>query len=386
MEKKIYLNAVIFLALVSFAIAAGAAISGLNLVSPADDAWSADSTPDFTFNAASSINLTDISCILYIGGVENGTNSSVFNATDTTITSSALAEGDYQWYINCTDAEGTTQGAERTITIGDTAASSTLSSPSAGYNTSSTNISFNCTSSDNNGLANVTLYGNWSAWHANETTDISGTSNTSNFSNKTIEEGMYAWNCYSCDSDDNCSFASSNRTVLIDTHNPVVSARTPADEAEDGEGSVSFVFNVSDNSSIKNCSLYIDDEMDTTDTSISKDTNQTISISLTQGDYEWYVKCYDYSGNSGRSGDRDLSITEEDDDDDDGGGSSGGSSSEDEDTVTGSAATFKAGDLSTIKTKSIANAMKDDKIEFVLMNENHTITIGAVSSNSTTFE
>jgi hypothetical protein len=93
-----------------------------------------------------------------------------------------------------------------------------LNSPLNAANYSNTSVTFNCTVSDDVNLTNVTLYGNWSGWHANST-------NTSNINasyifTNILVAGSYAWNCYACDNASNCSYATTNRTFTIDITAP----------------------------------------------------------------------------------------------------------------------------------------------------------------------
>jgi len=76
-------------------------------------------------------------------------------------------------------------------------------------------VYFNCSMSDSgDGLKNVTLYGNWSGWKANETKTVTGADNLSNFT-IIINEGIYRWNCYACDQAGNCGFSETNYTFII---------------------------------------------------------------------------------------------------------------------------------------------------------------------------
>lgn len=382
MERRIYLNAFVIFALIALVSIVGAAITNYTLTSPSDNARTADNTPDFNFTAVSDVNDT-FSCEISMNSTGRGVNSSVLNNTATIITAnSTLAEGVYVWHVECTDAGNMVVSSNKTLTIDNASASSTLNSPEGFYNSSSLNITFNCTSADTLGLANVTLYGNWSAgWNANESKNVSGTSNTSTFSKLMADEGKYVWSCYSCDAGNNCSFAS-NRTFLVDHTDPDVISKSPVDEDEVEEGSTEFVFNVTDGYDVKNCSLFLNDEIASTDTSITENANQTISKSITEDDYEWYIGCWDYSGNYDESSTRDLAVTG----DDDGGGGSGGDSSESGWQTATVSVTFTLGNMSAEKTKSIANVLKNDSIKFSFLNENHTITVKSISANSTTIE
>jgi len=57
-----------------------------------------------------------------------------------------------------------------------------------------TNINFNCSTTDNKELINITLYGNWTGtWHANQTKTISGTSNLTTFEVNLTDKQTYEW-------------------------------------------------------------------------------------------------------------------------------------------------------------------------------------------------
>jgi len=87
-------------------------------LSPANLTQTLNTAPDFTFISYSDKNST-YSCTLYIDDTPYGTNSSVQNNTETTITANAsLSSGDHIWYINCTDSEGTYKSKVRIIGIG----------------------------------------------------------------------------------------------------------------------------------------------------------------------------------------------------------------------------------------------------------------------------
>ncbi len=95
-----------------------------------------------------------------------------------------------------------------------------LNSPQNNAVLSSTSITFNCTAYDDLNLTNITLYGNWSGWHANET-NSSPKNNTATLFVKNLGEGIYLWNCEACDNASLCSF-DANRTLIIDITPPVI--------------------------------------------------------------------------------------------------------------------------------------------------------------------
>ncbi|MFH8093175.1 MAG: LamG-like jellyroll fold domain-containing protein [Candidatus Aenigmatarchaeota archaeon] len=106
----------------------------------------------------------------------------------------------------------------------------TLNSPKNDTGTRNTTITFNCSAIDYGGLANATLYVNFSgSWQANGTNNISGTSNSTTFT-RTLQEGNYVWNCYACDASNNCSFASTNFSLIVDTTLPMPFFVSPTPE------------------------------------------------------------------------------------------------------------------------------------------------------------
>jgi len=84
-------------------------------------------------------------------------------------------------------------------------------------NATTATITFNCSASSNSNLTNITLYGNWSGWHANETQNVSGNFSYATFS-KELPQGTYIWNCQACDDIFGCVFAESNYTFIIEPY------------------------------------------------------------------------------------------------------------------------------------------------------------------------
>ena len=112
--KKISLILPIFLLL--FVGLANASITYTSQ-SPVNMAQTLDTTPDFKFTPVSTVNAT-FDCTLFVDNVAYGSTTAT-NNTETTITANdTLSSGDHNWYINCTDSDGTFQSEVRTIGIG----------------------------------------------------------------------------------------------------------------------------------------------------------------------------------------------------------------------------------------------------------------------------
>ena len=114
-------------------------------------------------------------------------------------------------------------------------------------NTNSTaSVTFNC--SVEMAVANITnisLYTNESGtWEMkNQTLGLTGVVNNSQWT-RTMTEGNYFWTCYACDGDGDCAFASTNRTLTIDTTPPTVSVQSPPSNSLSGELGASEELNV----------------------------------------------------------------------------------------------------------------------------------------------
>ncbi len=88
-------------------------------------------------------------------------------------------------------------------------------------------VEFNCSVSDLDGnLANATLYGNWSGWHANETVSVAGFNDSAVFT-KTLQEGFYKWNCVIKDDLSVETTANQNYTFTVDNTPPDINYVSP---------------------------------------------------------------------------------------------------------------------------------------------------------------
>jgi len=92
------------------------------LISPANNTvYTADNTPDFVFSATDDVAPT-LSCTLWLDNgtdvVAYGTDSSVLNGVPTTITANtSLGNGDYWWWINCSDGINSNVSEIRNVSI-----------------------------------------------------------------------------------------------------------------------------------------------------------------------------------------------------------------------------------------------------------------------------
>ncbi len=188
--------------------------------------------PNGTFNRSSShrfnANFSDDRALenatLYhnISGswVANQTNTLNGTSNSTNFSITSIVDGGYIWNVQVCDADSNCSQAPTnfTFTVDATFPTLNLSNPPNGTSNLSTSHVFLSNASDNYELANATLYHNINGtFAANETVTRNGTENSSNFSILNMPSGTYIWNVLWCDISNNCAFASSNFTFIVES-------------------------------------------------------------------------------------------------------------------------------------------------------------------------
>jgi hypothetical protein len=148
--------------------------------------------------------------------------------------------GYFEWLCNWTGNENYTEDSEsRFMLVSETPPDNppevTLNLPEENYPSTSQEINFNCTASDDVNLVSVSLWGNWTGWHENET-ENSPVNDTPIIFTKTIQDGSYIWNCEACDNSSQCTFGLYNRTFTINT--PSSTAPEYSNDDDDSDDSV----------------------------------------------------------------------------------------------------------------------------------------------------
>ncbi len=194
----------------------------------------------------------------------------------------------------------------------------TLNSPSNSSSDNSNSVVFNCSATDDLGLVNITLYGNWSGgWHANETANITGLSNSTTFTKTLINNATYLWNCLAEDNDTNTDFGNSNFTFTLD--NIIPSTVTNLSETSTGEFSIDWNWTNPSETDFNYTEIYRDG---TFIANVSSPTNnytmQGLSASTT---YTISVRTVDNAGNINTTFVNDSATTQASS----GGGNGGGS-------------------------------------------------------------
>ncbi|PIZ51787.1 hypothetical protein COY27_02330, partial [Candidatus Woesearchaeota archaeon CG_4_10_14_0_2_um_filter_33_13] len=148
-------------------------------------------------------------------------SSGAYYLTPHNITASLAGYTTNSTTINLTETNSTQVDIVLTSSVVvDNSPNVTLISPADSYTNDSaslTNITFECNTTDDNDLQNISLYITNStnqSFALNQTTNIGGTANSSNWTLE-LSTGNYTWNCLAYDSSSNSSWADANRTILL---------------------------------------------------------------------------------------------------------------------------------------------------------------------------
>lgn len=172
---------------------------------------------DLTFNCSAYDDSAIVNVSLLINGTIKQTNASGINNTNY-IFSETLTDGtgSYNWSCQAyDDADASTIADARNLTYTNELTVS-LNSPVNAYNSSSSNITFNGTASDDTAIINVSLIIDG----VYNETNTSGINNTNYLFTKSLIDGDYNWTYDACDIY-TCENATT-RNLTIDTTPPIV--------------------------------------------------------------------------------------------------------------------------------------------------------------------
>ena len=165
-------------------------------------------------------------------------------------------------------------------------------------------VNFNCTFTSNVSLTNISLYTNFTgSWEINATNTTPVQNNTGyDFTTSGISEGTYIWNCLATDNESTTRWAdtTSNYTITVDTTVPSIALNTPENSSTDTSGSVTFSYTPTD-SNLDACVLWGNFSgwaANETDMSPTSGSDNTITLTLSDGTYLWNMWCNDSAGNS----------------------------------------------------------------------------------------
>ncbi|MEM2954772.1 MAG: hypothetical protein QW625_02375, partial [Candidatus Nanoarchaeia archaeon] len=272
---------------------------------------------NLTFNANVSDDYALVNCSLWhnytgtwhlnqtqiVTGTNNITNFSLDNLTNKT----------FIWNIQCYDNASQSAFApeNRTIILNWTAPpdnppTTILNAPVDNYWDDSApyvNVIFNCSATDDIQLKNISLYitnSSNQSFSLNQTTDISGTSNSSQWI-LTLGVGNYTWNCLAYDNASQSDWGDANRSLTINwtappNQAPQITLNLPVNNTQfNNTQNINFNFTaIDDNSAILNCSIYLDNILNQTNSSVQNNTLTNFLItSIAYGDHNWHINCSD---------------------------------------------------------------------------------------------
>ncbi|MEM4714053.1 MAG: PGF-pre-PGF domain-containing protein [Candidatus Nanoarchaeia archaeon] len=177
--------------------------------------------------------------------------------------------------------------------------------PNNYYNDTSryVNLTFNASVSDDYALVNCSLWHNYTGtWHLNQTQIVTGTNNITNFSLNNLTNKTFIWNIRCYDNASHSAFASENRTIILNWTAPPNQAPQitlnllPVNNTQfNNTQNINFNFTaIDDNSAILNCSIYLDNILNQTNSSVQNNTLTNFLItSIAYGDHNWHINCSD---------------------------------------------------------------------------------------------
>ena len=275
----------------------------INLGNPANG--SSEKNP-VTFYYTPNDNDGFTNCSLLIDGSVNATNNTINNGVQNNFTYTFASEGYYNWSVECYD-NGTfvnyNQSLENNLLIDNSPPNITLNFPDNHTQVNNSYVNFNWTAEDVfdsnltcdlyvNDQENVTGINSPSGQPTNHT--------VTNFTNANYNWSMY---CY----DD----AGNNQTSGINYFNvsvpPTITLDDPEQDYWSNESLMYFWYIPDGNDDIVNCSLYINDQWNQTNSSIDQgNLNYFYTEGFLESDYNWSVSCIDNGSLTGTSETRDL--------------------------------------------------------------------------------
>jgi len=174
--------------------------------------------------------------------LDNGVNTTLTACANTTFNTS---EGTHTVYLYSNDTYNNTATDSATFTVSLTAPAITLNYPSnKTYFNNKSNIYFNYTATDSNGLSVCELWGDWTGvWHKNYTWSgpASGLMNSTFL---TVPEGSFKWNIFCNDTTNAGRFSNTNFTFITDETLPSLNINLITTNA--GSQTITFTNTITD--------------------------------------------------------------------------------------------------------------------------------------------
>ncbi|MBI5047164.1 LamG domain-containing protein, partial [Candidatus Micrarchaeota archaeon] len=217
---------------------------------------------------------------------------------------SGLVDGTYSYYGCANDSVGNQNCTEtRTLSVDTTPPVTTLDSPIAELNTTLNTLSVAFTSVDNlSAIMVCDLFVDDIS--VNSSDSVSNDTSTGLFA-LGVTEGQHNWTVGCTDQVGNTANSSETRNFTVDQTAPTVSLISPINDTNTTNTTVYLSFNTTDNlGSVMDCSLYINDAFNQSNSSTLNATTTTFTVSnLSDAHYNWTVGCTDPSGTTANASD-----------------------------------------------------------------------------------
>jgi len=261
----------------------------VNLVVPAQNAYlNYTNNINFTFIPGSSGTL--INATLYINGVVNQTMPNPANGLANSFFLNFSSNGVYNWSVKILDSVGLTgSSVNRTFSIDTVAPIINIMIPTNGQIIGVNNVSFKFNVTENLPAAvncNITVNGTLQ-W-----TNVSASTGSAVARYMVLNDGNYSWSVTCIDNSGNIN--SSNLINFTVFAPPNVTLNFPTPNYRTRLQNITFNYTPLDDIGIDNCTLVINGIDNQNSTSIAKNIPNYFNVTgVTEGDYNWTVRCTD---------------------------------------------------------------------------------------------
>jgi len=200
------------------------------------------------------------------------------------------------------EAPGVSSSGALAIELDSTPPAVTLTSPADDSWSTSKTITHQVTIIEQAGeIVNASLYDDEGGWGFDSINSTCLNDSACQITKTYTLDGTYIWNFLAYDDRTNSGFAGANYTVKIDSQNPELTILSPANNSWSGSWT-NFTFYYNDtNPNGAGCKLEINetafyDEF-YNESDLTNAGNNGINNTLIDGNYEWYLLCYDEAGN-----------------------------------------------------------------------------------------
>jgi len=238
----------------------------------------------------------------------NGSILATYYQNFTLETSNLTQVGNYSILVWAKDELGMVNWTLDTLIVYNyTPPTIALISPADSYWFNENNVTFFFRPEDDEDIVNCTVIIDNELNQSNTSAIIR---NVTNNITTSIGDGTYTWTVNCTDNNSYVGTNTSTRTLNIDTSSIIVNSVSPANNTLDLDGYTYFVYDVSAlGSPISNCSLVFNNQVNTTNFTVSAGYNNFSIESMADGSYNWSVNCTDDAANVGISEIRNLTVS-----------------------------------------------------------------------------